>query len=213
MTRRNQRGNRKTRDQRSIRKIPELGYYLIVTDTEATERCYFNGLQEKLPQNIRNRIVIKVIETKTAKLINKCKEIVAYDPQYRIPWIVFDRDRVINFDEIISDAKANNIKVGWSNPCFEIWMFAYYGNMPVIKESKICCKQFAHLYQNKTGQVYSKSDNKLYERLITSGNEEIAITVATNKLEQCKREGKTKPSEMFPATTVYELIEEIRGKK
>lgn len=38
MIRTNRRGNRKTRDQRSIRKIPELGYYLIVTDTEATER-------------------------------------------------------------------------------------------------------------------------------------------------------------------------------
>ena len=29
-------GNRKTREQRKIRRIPELGYYLVVTDTEAT---------------------------------------------------------------------------------------------------------------------------------------------------------------------------------
>ena len=213
MIRQNRRGNRKTRDQRPIRKIPELGYYLIVTDTEATERCYFNGLQAELPQNIRNRIVIKVVETKTTKLIDKCKELVAYDPQYRIPWIVFDRDRVVNFNEIIREAESCDIRVGWSNPCFEIWMVAYYGNMPVIKDSKICCKQFAHLYKNKTGQAYSKSDDRLYERLITSGNEKTAITVATNKLEQCKRDGKTDPSEMYPATTVYELIKEIKGKK
>lgn len=212
MIRTNRRGNRKTRDQRSIRKIPELGYYLIVTDTEATERCYFNGLQAGLPKNIRDKIVIKVVETKTTKLVDKCKELVAYDPQYRIPWIVFDRDRVVNFNEIINEAKAHGIRVGWSNPCFEIWMFAYYGNMPVIKDSKVCCKQFAHLYKNKTGQVYSKSDDRLYERLITSGDEQTAIKVATNKLEQCKREGKTNPSEMYPATTVYELIKELRGK-
>lgn len=36
-------GNRKTREQRKMRKAPELGYYLIVTDTEGTERCFFTG--------------------------------------------------------------------------------------------------------------------------------------------------------------------------
>lgn len=42
-------GNRKTREQRKKFKIPELGYYLIVTDTEATERCFFTGLHQALP--------------------------------------------------------------------------------------------------------------------------------------------------------------------
>ena len=65
MTRENRRGKRKTRDQRIKRKLPELGYYLIVTDTEATERCYFNGLHEYLPEDVRDKIVIKVVETKT----------------------------------------------------------------------------------------------------------------------------------------------------
>ncbi|WP_370748259.1 RloB family protein [Faecalibacillus intestinalis] len=106
-----------------------------VTDTEATERCYFNGLHEYLPEDVRDKIVIKVVETKTAKLVDKCKELTAYDAQYRIPWIVFDRDRVVNFDKIIKEAENNVIQVGWSNPCFEIWLFAYYGNMPNIKES------------------------------------------------------------------------------
>ena len=36
--------------------------------------------------------------------------------------------------------------------------------------------------------------------------------IAQQKLEQCKREGKTKPSEMCPCTTVHELVEEIKGK-
>lgn len=125
MTRENRRGKRKTRDQRIKRKLPELGYYLIVTDTEATERCYFNGLHEYLPEDVRDKIVIKVVETKTAKLVDKCKELTAYDAQYRIPWIVFDRDRVVNFDKIIKEAENNGIQVGWSNPCFEIWLFAY----------------------------------------------------------------------------------------
>lgn len=44
MAKKDRTGNRKSREQRKQFKVPELGYYLIVTDTEATERCYFTGL-------------------------------------------------------------------------------------------------------------------------------------------------------------------------
>lgn len=43
MAKKDRTGNRKTREQRKRFKVPELGYYLIVTDTEATERCFFAG--------------------------------------------------------------------------------------------------------------------------------------------------------------------------
>lgn len=44
MARKDRNGNRKTREQRRTHRVPEMGYYLIVTDTEATERIYFNGI-------------------------------------------------------------------------------------------------------------------------------------------------------------------------
>ncbi len=94
MAKKDRTGNRKTRDQRKQFKTPELGYYLIVTDTEATERCFFTGLHQAMPKDVRNKLVIKVIETKTRTMIDKCMELMAYDAQYRIPWIVFDRDQV-----------------------------------------------------------------------------------------------------------------------
>ena len=120
MARKDRTGNRKTREQRKQFKVPELGYYLIVTDTEATERCFFTGLHQALPEDVRNKLVIKVVETKTRTMIDKCLELTAYDAQYRIPWIVFDRDQVQGFDEIIKEAEDKGIQVGWSNPCFEI---------------------------------------------------------------------------------------------
>lgn len=40
ISRGNRDGKRKSREQRAKYKVPELGYYLIVTDTEATERCF-----------------------------------------------------------------------------------------------------------------------------------------------------------------------------
>ena len=49
-------------------------------------------------------------------------------------------------------------------------------------------------------------------KLCKAGDEEKAIQIAQQKLEQCKREGKTKPSEMCPCTMVHELVGEIKGK-
>ena len=65
-------GNRKTREQRRTIKVPELGYYLIVTDTEGTERCFFTGLHQSLPEEVKNKLVIKVVETKTRSMIKYC---------------------------------------------------------------------------------------------------------------------------------------------
>lgn len=129
-----------------------------------------------------------------------------------IPWIVFDRDQVPNFDQIIRDAEKVGINVGWSNPCFEIWMYAYFGSMPVIHESWTCCSRFGDLYEARTGQKYSKADSDMYKRLCECGDEDKALQIATQKYEQCLRECKRIPSEMCPATTVHNLVGEIRRK-
>ena len=205
-------GNRKTREQRNRVRAPELGYYLIVTDTEATERCYFNGLHDSLPYEIQDKLVIRVVETKTRNMLEKCMELTAYEAQYRMPWIVFDRDQVKDFDVIIREAREKGIGVGWSNPCFEIWIYAYFGSMPALCESWTCCSEFGKVYESRTGQKYSKADSKIYRRICKNGDEEKAIIIAQQKLEQCKRDGKVKPSEMWPCTTVHELVREIKSK-
>lgn len=212
MARKDRTGNRKSREERIARRVPEMGYYLVITDTEATERNYFTGLRDSLPEEIQNKLVIKVVETKTQNMIQKCLDLTSYDAQYRIPWIVFDRDQVINFDEIISEASSVGIQVGWSNPCFEIWMHSYFGSMPAIKESWKCCDRFADIYEKRTGHKYSKADLDLYRRLSQNGDEEKAINIAQRKYNQCVENGYKVPSQMCPCTTVHGLVGEIRGK-
>lgn len=212
MVRNERTGNRKTREQRKKIRVPELGYYLIITDTEATERYFFKGLYDSLPTELQNKLVIRVLETKTREMIDKCMKLTAYEAQYRMPWIVFDRDQVKDFDEIIREAKAKGIGVGWSNPCFEIWMYAYFGSMPALYESWTCCSEFGKVYENRTGQKYSKADSDMYRRIYMNGNEEEAIKIAQQKMEQCIRDGKAKPLEMCPCTTVHELVGEIKEK-
>lgn len=211
MAKKDRMGARVKRDQKKPFKMPAMEYYLIVTDTEATERHYFEGLRRNLPQDVQEKICLKVCHVKTAELVEKCKSLAAYKAQYCKRWIVFDRDRVRKFDEIIDEAKSCGISVGWSNPCFEIWLFAYFGEMPTLTESQQCCSEFGHVYKRKTGQQYKKSDIKLYEKIFENGDEERALRRARQRLEQHRREMKKQPSEMCPATTVHELVGKIRG--
>jgi hypothetical protein len=52
---------------------PVLGYYVIFTDTEATETCYFQGLRDSLNTDGKRKITIKVFDNiKTEKLVNNC---------------------------------------------------------------------------------------------------------------------------------------------
>lgn len=69
MAKKDRTGNRKTREHRKRLKEPELGYYLIVTDTEATERCFFTGLYQSLPEEVKNRLLIKVVGLRKNPLI------------------------------------------------------------------------------------------------------------------------------------------------
>jgi hypothetical protein len=69
-------------------------------------------------------------------------------------------------------------------------MLAYFGFMPAIQDPWTCCAELGRVCENKTGQKYSKADEKMYGKLCMAGDEEQAIQIAQQKLEQCKREGK-----------------------
>ena len=211
MARENRNGHRRERTQ-NLQRTPDLGYYLIFTDTENTEENYFWGLKESLPEKLRNRLVLKVFRAKTEKLVDECLKQISLCPQYAESWIVFDRDFVPNFDRIIANAEKHGIHVGWSNPCIEIWFFAYYGSMPGIWESTVCCQRFGEMLQRKTGREYKKSEREIYAILSRTGDEEAAIATAEQRLRSHKEDGPKKPSEMCPCTSIHLLVSEIKNK-
>lgn len=205
-------GKRKTRDELLKRRIPELGYYFIVTDTRETEQNYMFGLRDSIPDYSQGKLVIKVIKKRTKDLVEEARELASLHPQYGEPWIVFDRDQVKDFNEIIFHAGTCGINVGWTNPCIEEWFNAYFGAMPAYADSVACCNGFAMAFERATGQKYEKSDPEIYKKLCRFGDEQRAIQIATRKFEQHLRDGKEKPSDMSPCTTMHLLVEEIKGK-
>lgn len=205
-------GNRKKRDHVERRRIPELGYYFIVTDTKETEQNYMLGLRDSIPKELQSKLVIKVVKTTTKNLVTEALNLASLHPQFGEIWIVFDRDQVKNFDEIIYQAYNRGIKVGWTNPCIEAWFHAYYGVMPNCQDSVSCCNSFSTVYNHITGQKYVKSDQHIYEKLNRFGNEHEAISLAKQKFSEQSEIHNAKPSEMSPCTTVHLLVNEIKSK-
>lgn len=205
-------GKRKTREQLSKRRVPELGYYFIVTDTKETEQNYMLGLRDSIPKELQGKLVIKVCKAKTVELVSEALNMASLQPQYGEPWIVFDRDQVKGFDQIISTALEKGISVGWSNPCIEIWFSTYLGTMPPYQDSVSCCNGFAQKFTQVTGQKYQKVDAAIYQKLCRHGDEKQAIDIAQKKLDEHIRNCTNRPSEMCPCTTVHTLIREITGK-
>ena len=205
-------GQRVKRFNQKPNRHLKLGYYSILTDTDETEKNYFEGLKSSLKEEYGDKIVISVNKEDTDKLVESSLSTNPYDVHSRERWIVFDKDEVKNFDDIIAQAERNGIRVGWSNPCFEIWLHAYYGQMPSSINSQQCCRNFADEYKKKTNKQYKKSDKRLYRNLLKGGNEEKAIELANQKHKSCLNDGFKKPSKMSPCTTVYELVMDIRKK-
>ncbi|MFV0362324.1 MAG: RloB family protein [Suipraeoptans sp.] len=205
------RKNQRTPGRRNTKpRVMKLGNYLIFTDTKNTERYFFEGLKSSLPKEVQDNIAIKVQATTTKKLIEDCQKTMVYDSQYRSTWIVLDRDRVTEFDKIVEEAERKNINVGWSNPCFEIWMHAYFGEMPKTNESTQCCSNFSSKFKKICKAEYSKSDKLIYKKLKEHGDEEKAISISEKRFRECEINGTNKPSMKLGCTTVYELVKNIR---
>ena len=58
-------GKRLDRNRRVGARAPELVYYLIVKDTEETEKNYFEGLRDSTPAELKDQLVIKVEKART----------------------------------------------------------------------------------------------------------------------------------------------------
>ena len=52
----------------------------------------------------------------------------------------------------------------------------------------------------------------IYRKLVQHGDEEKAIQTAKRCYKRCIEDGKEKPSEMWPASMVQDLVEEIQQK-
>lgn len=207
-------GNAKRKQRTVSSRHKEFGNYCVVTDGQETEPNYFCGLRDSIPAELRDHIKIEVCRAcKPQNLVKKTESIREDDRKkdflIRRYWIVFDRDEVPTFDAIIADAQSKGFEVGWSNPCFELWLAGYFsaGSVPNYESSKECVAAFEKLFKGRANFEYKKNVQNLYDVLKNKGDERAALQNAETK-HRNERAVKSKPSEMC-CTTVYRLVKEI----
>lgn len=222
-------------DTRTEDKLPT---FIIFTEDAMSEKLYFESFQTK-------KLKINVVEDQKSKMenifraIKHCEKNKAFDEGIHI-WCVFDRDfngnpdelnlDEISFDESPHTAKRNNIKVAWSNDCFELWVLLHYEDVdekePLLRnenyerlteilkvDKKISSDLHVNIEQGTFNYVNNfKKKKRFINYILPTLKDPTRRTAAIERAEKLEKYHATRnvaPHEMCPCTMVHHLVKEL----
>ena len=199
-----------------------LPKFHIYCEGEKTEPNYLNGyIGNMYPGNVRLKI-IEIVPTKKNTPKQLVDEAVA-DKKSKYPngdifWVVYDRESKHKYSdklhmEAYQKAKSNNVYIGFSNVCFELWLLLHFQDTcapysccdDLIKNSNL------HAECKKIGlSNYSKGDKYIFNKI------DDHIGKARERAEKMNREmlasadpSKVLPYHLNPYTDVHKLLDAI----
>lgn len=201
--------------------VPKANSFLIVAEGERTEPIYFNGLKEQILNSIGGTVdIVEIPEIEihgegasTEKLIEITERYVSNAKIiYQNIWVIFDKDDFLDFDSAIEYGKSKGYSIGWSNQCFEYWLFLHFEYSDADLHRSQWCLKLSKFFKeyNLTDNGYEKNQDNLYELLDSIGGVQTAINNAKRRMSEY-REGIDRPSKMSPGTTVHLLVEQLRS--
>ena len=198
---------KRTVDTRSLET-----FIVIAVEGKKTEPEYFENIKNELKnKNIKLKILPPLDEASAPKkrlgdLLLKLKDYSKTDSF----WLVCDVDRHNNLNVVIKDAKKNNIKTAISNPCFEVWLYLYCGDIKIdgsmvyFDETEL--EEQENLDSQKMKTIYNKSKSK------NCNDHQIAIERAQELTKTAGAENFLTEAEHRGKTNVYKLVQEILDK-
>jgi hypothetical protein len=130
-------------------------------------------------------------------------------------WIIIDRDfprtnggghTAENFNNAINRAREYNVRVAYSNPCFEIWLLLHFH----YRQTSIDRDELLKELESKFG--YTKNSEITYH--ILESMMDIAIRNAKRLKAIYETFGRqVQPESDNPVTTIFELIEFLKNPK
>jgi len=194
----------------------------IFTEGEKTEPIYFKFKKKEIRRNNIKIIINEKTKEKrrgrpTINLVNfvlNFVEIKNINLENDECWVVFDKDDFKNFNDAIIKAESNNLKVAYSNECFELWFLLHFNYMSSAIGRSDYNKKITENYRNLTGdKEYKYNKNKgLFSLIeIIKDRELEAIKNAKNLLLEFKDEESFLKKD--PSTTVHLLVEELNKLK
>ena len=113
---------------------------VIATEGERTEPDYFAYLDRAYPDV--NLIIVLANDGHSqpyqvlSKLLSRKQELERRDSSEYQYWIVIDHDQRPRpeIESVLQDAKAHQVSVADSNPCFEVWLLQHFSALTSIVE-------------------------------------------------------------------------------
>lgn len=175
--------------------------FLIVCEGAKTEPNYFKSF----PISTRPEITIVGAGCETIAVVHKAIELME-NKQFDRVWCVFDRDpsNVNNtaerFRKALQVAEKENIKVAYSNECFEIWYLLHFH----LFSTGVPRSDYKKKLDKLLGCNYEKNSDDMYARL-----EDIQPQAIKHAKTLLASYDPHNPESDNPATTVHLLVEEL----
>lgn len=185
--------------------LTPLKTFLIITEGTETEVNYFRSFPLYKKPEIRT--VVVGTGANTLSLVERAKEIIqtykSKGENFDEKWVVFDKDSFPDhhFDNAIKSAEASNIKVAFSNECFELWYLLHYRD---VQASFTRQQYFKELSKNIEGE-YKKNAANMYQLLLPKQS------IAIKRAEALKKYwlGESLNHSKNPLTLVVNLVVEL----
>ena len=118
-------------------------------------------------------------------------------------WAVFDRDEHLRFKQALERARAYDIRVAVSNPCFEIWAVYHYRDHAAPIDRHECQRLLGQLcdgYRADRSKLFNDPD-------VIRTNHDVAVQRGKQSLLNREKEGVPQGN---PSTSMHVLMESIR---
>ena len=192
-------------------------FIYIFTEGKRTEPIYFEFKKSEIRRN-DIKIEIKGKGYNTISLVDFALEFIEnerIDLAMDECWVVFDKDDFHkNFNDAISKAEKNGLKVAYSNESFELWFLLHFSLMTSAIGRKNYNKKVTTNYRKLTEDKKYKYDKveSVYPLIQLIKDKELdAIKNAEKLLQQHKSEKSFVKKN--PSTTVHLLVERMNKLK
>lgn len=197
-------------------KTPKNKKFLIICEGSNTEHDYFKSFP--VPSNMVEVLGGKNSKNSLVSYALKCQQ----DPEYagREIWCVYDFDKkpdenesqVDDFNSSILRAKAHNLKVAWSNDCFDLWFVLHYNFLDNCITRKEIYDILKEKWRLKSFHNEAKTSNFCKGLYDMHGGDlsEMQSAAIKNAKKLHKSFGNNKHfASHCPCTTVYQLVTEL----
>lgn len=162
---------------------------LIFCEGKNTEPLYLEAFANEYGNDlVRIKVVgpagapMTMVETAKSEKVKAAKSKNSFENFDQV-WVIFDRDEHPKVDQAISEAVAAGLKVGFSNPCFEVWLLLHHGEYDAPDHRHVVQKKYAGL----DSQYDPKGSKSLDYPSLSSGYQDAckrAVRMRTRREEE-----------------------------